>query len=119
MPEQNNAINSLAHTKRNCKYHIVFAPKYRRKEFFAEKREAIREILRILCQWKIKEYIENQLKADRETIPETRLRVASNPMRGWQANKKRTCALPVILGLCPKRKYPPLCGGIFIRRDFK
>ena len=35
-------------------------------------------------------------------------------MRGWQANKKRTCALPVVLGLCPKRKYPPLCGGIFI-----
>ena len=24
-------INSLAHTKWNCKYHIVFAPKYRRK----------------------------------------------------------------------------------------
>ena len=29
--------NSLAHTKWNCKYHIVFAPKYRRKIFFAEK----------------------------------------------------------------------------------
>ena len=29
MPEQNNAINSLAHTKWNCKYHIAFAPKYR------------------------------------------------------------------------------------------
>ncbi|MBQ2792620.1 MAG: IS200/IS605 family transposase, partial [Oscillospiraceae bacterium] len=29
MSEQNNAINSLAHTKWNCKYHIVFAPKYR------------------------------------------------------------------------------------------
>ena len=38
MPEQNNAINSLAHTKWNCKYHIVFAPKYRRKVFFAEKK---------------------------------------------------------------------------------
>ncbi|MCR5559973.1 MAG: transposase, partial [Schwartzia sp.] len=32
--------NSLAHTKWNCKYHIVFAPKYRRKVFFAEKRLA-------------------------------------------------------------------------------
>ena len=29
--------NSLAHTKWNCKYHIVFAPKYRRKVFFEEK----------------------------------------------------------------------------------
>ena len=44
--------SSLAHTKWNCKYHIVFAPKYRRKVFFEEKRMEIREILRQLCQWK-------------------------------------------------------------------
>ncbi|MBR3817265.1 MAG: hypothetical protein IKJ27_11140, partial [Clostridia bacterium] len=50
---------------------------------------------------------------------ETRLRVASNPMRGWQANKRRTCALPVVLGLCPKRKNHPLCGWIFIERVTK
>ena len=36
-----NDINSLAHTKWNCKYHIVFAPKYRRKVFFGEKRREI------------------------------------------------------------------------------
>ena len=36
--------NSLAHTKWNCKYHIVFASKYRRKVFFGEKRLEIREI---------------------------------------------------------------------------
>ena len=30
-------INSLAHTTWNCKYHIVFAPKYRRKVFFGQK----------------------------------------------------------------------------------
>ena len=58
MPEQNNATNSLAHTKWNCKYHIVFAAKYRRKVFYEEKREAIREILRTLCQWKGVEIIE-------------------------------------------------------------
>ena len=34
MKSQDNAINSLAHTKWNCKYHIVFAPKYRRKVFY-------------------------------------------------------------------------------------
>ena len=50
MTEQNNTTNSLAHTKWNCKYHIVFAPKYRRKVFYAEKREDIREIIRTLCQ---------------------------------------------------------------------
>ena len=45
--------SSLAHTSWNCKYHIVFAPKYRRKVFFEEKRLEIREILRQLCQWGI------------------------------------------------------------------
>ena len=35
-----NDINSLSHTKWNCKYHIVFAPKYRRKVFYKEKRLA-------------------------------------------------------------------------------
>lgn len=52
MSEQDNAANSLAHTKWNCKYHVVFAPKYRRKVFYNEKREDIREIIRTLCKWK-------------------------------------------------------------------
>ena len=44
MQEQNNIVNSLAHTKWNCKYHIVFAPKYRRKVFYEEKRMETRDI---------------------------------------------------------------------------
>ncbi len=47
-----NDIHSLSHTRWNCKYHIVFAPKYRRKVFYYEKREAIGKILRQLCEWK-------------------------------------------------------------------
>ena len=47
-----NDINSLAHSKWNCKYHIVFAPKYRRKVFYGEKKVAIGKILRQLCEWK-------------------------------------------------------------------
>ena len=43
---------SLAHTKWLCKYHIVFAPKYRRKIIFSQLRESIREILRDLCKYK-------------------------------------------------------------------
>ena len=31
-----NDTNSLSHSKWNCKYPIVFAPKYRRKEFYKE-----------------------------------------------------------------------------------
>lgn len=46
MPEQSNAVNSLAHTKLNCKYHIVFAPKYRRKVFFGEKRGKLFSIIK-------------------------------------------------------------------------
>ena len=43
---------SLAHTKWNCKYHIEFAPKYRRKVFFGQKRFEIGGIIRELCRWK-------------------------------------------------------------------
>ena len=64
MQEQNNITNSLAHTKWNCKYHIVFAPKYRRRVFYSEKREAIREIIRTLCQWKGVEIIEGEVCPD-------------------------------------------------------
>ncbi len=52
MSEQSNVTNSFAHTKWNCGYHIVFAPKFRRKVFFEEKRIELREILRTLCQRK-------------------------------------------------------------------
>ena len=61
---ENNANSSLAHTKWNCKYHIVFAPKYRRKVFFGEKRMEIREILRQLCKWKNVEIIEGEVCPD-------------------------------------------------------
>lgn len=44
--------NTLSHTTWNCKYHIVFAPKYRRKVFYGQKRLEIGEILRELCKWK-------------------------------------------------------------------
>ena len=64
MSEQNNVTNSLAHTKWNCKYHIVFAPKYRRKVFFEDKREDIREIIRTLCKWKGVDIIEGEICPD-------------------------------------------------------
>ena len=47
-----NDNNSLAHTTWNCKYHIVFAPKYRRKIFYGEHKAEIGKILRELCDWK-------------------------------------------------------------------
>ena len=56
--------NSLAHTTWNCKYHIVFAPKYRRKVFYQEKRAAIGKILRELCEWKGVKIIEAEACPD-------------------------------------------------------
>ena len=44
--------NSLAHTKWNCKYHVVFAPKYRRQIVYGKLREDVGQILRKLCQQK-------------------------------------------------------------------
>lgn len=47
-----NYVKSLSHTSWNCKYHIVFVPKYRRKVFFEWKRLEIGKILRELYNWK-------------------------------------------------------------------
>ena len=62
--KQDNTTNSLAHTKWNCKYHVVFAPKYRRKVFYNEKREDIREIIKTLCTWKGLDIIEGKVCPD-------------------------------------------------------
>ena len=64
MSEQNNAVNSLAHTKWNCKYHVVFAPKYRRKVFYGSKRLEIGAILRRLCEFKGVTIIEAEVCPD-------------------------------------------------------
>ena len=59
-----NDVNSLSHTSWNCKYHVVFAPKYRRREFFGEKRREIGSILRTLCNWEGIKIIEAEVCAD-------------------------------------------------------
>ena len=56
--------NSLAHTKWNCKYHIVFAPKYRRQVFYGEHKAEIGKILRELCDWKGIHIIEAEVCPD-------------------------------------------------------
>ena len=56
--------NSLAHTKWNCKYHIVFAPKYRRKLIYGELKTEIGKILRDLCEWKQVAILEAELCPD-------------------------------------------------------
>ena len=53
-----NDDKSLAHTRWNCKYHIVFTPKYRRKVIYGKLRVSIGQILRKLCEMKDVKIIE-------------------------------------------------------------
>ena len=56
--------NSLAHTKWNCQYHIVFIPKYRKKVLYGKVRDDVREVIRTLCKYKNVEIIEGAVCID-------------------------------------------------------
>ena len=55
---------TLSHTKWECKYHIVFAPKYRRQIVYGNIREDVGRILGILCNRKGVEIIEAECCID-------------------------------------------------------
>ena len=57
-------VSSLAHTKWNCKYHIVFAPKFRRKVIYGKIKEDIGKMLRKLCEYKGIEILETEACPD-------------------------------------------------------
>ena len=59
-----NEIKSTAHSKYRCQFHIVFAPKYRRKVIYKELRADIGQIIRKLCDEKKVEIIEAQACPD-------------------------------------------------------
>lgn len=61
-PKMDN--NSLAHTKWECKYHIVFAPKYHRQVIYKQIKADVAQILGTLCRRKGIEIIEAQCCAD-------------------------------------------------------
>ena len=88
-----NDMHTLSHSTWNCKYHVVFAPKYRRKVFHGEKRYEIGRMLRKLCKWKrvnileaevcpdhIRILVEMPPKINRCRIYRIRLRGASNKL---------------------------------------
>ena len=56
--------DSLAHTTWNCKYHVVFAPKYRRQVIYGKIKRDIGLMLRKLCQFKQVEIIEAEACPD-------------------------------------------------------
>ena len=55
---------SLVHTYWNCKYHVVFAPKSRRRIFYGDHKRDIGKILRELCNWKQVKIIEAEACQD-------------------------------------------------------
>lgn len=59
-----NDVKSLSHSKWRCKYHIVFAPKYRRQIIYGQIKEDIGKILRSLCNRKQVELIEGECCPD-------------------------------------------------------
>ena len=64
MAKKPNDDNSLSHTRSNCKYHIVFIPKYRRKAIYGKIRSDIGVIIRQLCEYKGVEIIEAHAMVD-------------------------------------------------------
>ena len=55
---------SMSHVRWDCKYHVVFIPKYRHKVFYGKVRNRIGPILRDLCHQKGMELIEGKAVAD-------------------------------------------------------
>jgi putative transposase len=59
-----DVYQSLAHSKWDCKYHVVFVPKRRRKVIFGQLRRQLGPILRALAKQKECQIVEGHLKAD-------------------------------------------------------
>ena len=57
-------VNSLSHTKWNCKYHLVFAPKFRRKVIYGKLKADIAKILSMLCKRKGVKIVEAEMCLD-------------------------------------------------------
>ena len=55
---------SLSHTKWKCQYHIVFIPKYRKKQLYGRLKEDVREVISMLCKYKDVEIIEGAVCPD-------------------------------------------------------
>ena len=97
-----NDIHSLSHSKWNCKYHIVFAPKFRRKVFYGEKKREIGKILRTLCEWKGVKIVEAELCPDHiHMLVEIPPKIAVSSFVGYLKGKSTT----MIFEPFPELKY--------------
>jgi len=83
--------NSLAHTKWRCKYHIVFAPKYRRQVIYGKIKMDIGGIIRQLCEYKKEEIIEAEAYPDH-----VHMLVSIPPKKSYWQHKSPFCQDSVI-----------------------
>ena len=79
-----NEVNHGAHSTWRCEYHIVFAPKYRRKVIYGELKADIGKILRKLCEEKKVEIIEAEACPDH-----IHMLVSYNPLFRKEVHKKQ------------------------------
>ena len=80
-------INSLSHSKWRCKYHIVFAPKYRRKVIYGEIKSYIRKILIDLCERKGVEIVEAEACTDHIHMQVRNRQIKQRPSREQPVKK--------------------------------
>lgn len=76
-----NEYESLSHSKWDCKYHVVFIPKYRRKKLYHELRQHLGEVFKRLAEKK-------ESRVDRARLPPFRTLVSfrlrrRGSARGW------------------------------------
>ena len=80
--------NSLAHTSWNCKYHIVFAPKYRRQVIYGKLKQDIGKTLRDLCERKGINIIEAECCPDHiHMLPEIPPKYSVSQIMGYLKGK--------------------------------
>ena len=75
----------------------MFAPKYRRKVFYEEHRQEVREILRKLCEWKGVEIIEGEVCAEVNGTKPKSLRTGQEMPYKQQKSRERSTILTRLL----------------------
>lgn len=98
-------VNSLSHTRWECKYHILFAPKFRRKVAYGELKQDIANILSMLCKRKGVEIIEAEICPDHVhmlvRIPPS---MSVSNFVGYLKGKST-----LMIFYCLFHHYPPIC----------
>ena len=100
MVEKNT--DSLAHTTWECKYHVVFAPKFRRQIIYGRLKTEIGKILRTLCERKGIEMLEGNLCPDHVSIPP---RWCSLTVRDGAREPAKWCRQPARNGARGPRRW--------------